>query len=354
LATEAGGAARPPLAVVLGCLGERLSEAERRLFAEANPLGLVLFRRNCRARGQLRQLVAEFRTCVGRPDAPVLIDQEGGRVARLSPPEWRAYPAASQIAALPDRLASEAARLDARLIADDLAAVGITVDAAPVLDLPTPEADPVIGDRAWGTDPERVAHLGHAFCHGLFAGSVLPIIKHIPGHGRARVDSHQSCPRVETDLATLARTDFAPFRMMASMPWGLPWGMTAHIVYTAIDDRAPATFSHKVIETVIRGDIGFDGVLVSDDIAMGALEGSFAERTRHSLEAGCDIVLHCTGVLSEMAEIVAAASPLSASAQRRISRAESDRRRDRTPFDRATTTIRFEQLIAAAPGRPDA
>ena len=336
---------RPPRAVVLGCAGERLTLEERRFFAAADPLGFVLFRRNCRSRDQLRELIAELRLCVGRADAPVLIDQEGGRVARLAPPEWRAYPAAAQIASLPDPFAAEAARLGARLIADDLAALGITVDCAPVLDLPALDADPVIGDRAFGTEPARVVRLGRAFCEGLLAGGVLPVIKHIPGHGRARVDSHEACPRVEMNRAVLAHSDFAPFRALSAMPWA----MTAHIVFSAIDDSAPATFSRPVIDTIIRGDIGFGGVLLSDDISMGALDGRFGERTLRALDAGCDLVLHCSGVLAEMAEIVNVAPRISPAAQARIARAEALRRRWREDVDRRAAGLRFAELMARAP-----
>ena len=337
-----------PRAVVLGCAGERLTPDEARFFTAADPLGFVIFGRNCRNRDQLRGLVGELRAAVGRADAPVLIDQEGGRVARLKPPEWRGYPAAGHLARLPDPLAFEAARLSARLIADDLSGVGITVDCAPVLDLPTRDADPVIGDRAWGNEPARVARLGRAFCDGLLAGGVLPVIKHIPGHGRARVDSHRSLPRVDTSRAILSHSDFAPFRAISAMPWA----MTAHIVYTAIDDAAPATFSRKVIETVIRGDIGFGGVLISDDVSMGALQGSLAERTRRALDAGCDLALHCSGVLSEMEEIAEAAPPLSPSAQARIIRGEAMRRRWRQDIDRRAAGLRFAELIAGRADRP--
>ena len=340
----AGPYESPPRAVILGCAGERLTAQESRFFAAADPLGFILFRRNCRARDQLRDLVAELRGCVGRGDAPVLIDQEGGGVARLQPPEWRAYPAAAQIAALPDPLAAEAARLSARLIADDLAGVGITVNCAPVLDLPARDADPVIGERAWGTEPARVARLGRAFCEGLLAGGVLPVIKHIPGHGRARVDSHRTRPLVEISRAILAHSDFAPFRALSAMPWA----MTAHILFAAIDDTAPATFSRPVIDTIIRGDIGFGGVLLSDDIAMGALDGTLAERTRRGLDAGVDLVLHCSGVLSEMAEIVAAAPPISPAAQARIARGEALRRRWREDFDRRAGGLRLAELMAGA------
>jgi beta-N-acetylhexosaminidase len=331
-----------PRAIILGCAGERLSPQERRLFTAADPLGFILFRRNCQARDQLRALVAELRDCLGRPDAPVLVDQEGGRVARLAPPEWRAYPAAAAIAALPDPQATEAAGLAGRLIADDLAGVGITVDCAPVLDLPARGADPVIGDRAWGTEPARTTHLASAFCEGLLAGGVLPVIKHIPGHGRAGVDSHHACPRIEASRAILAHSDFAPFRALSAMPWA----MTAHVVFADLDDSAPVTFSRRIVDTIIRGEIGFGGVLLSDDISMGALAGTLGERTRRALDAGCDLVLHCTGVLAEMAEIVEAAPPLSPAAQARVARGEAWRRRRRRAFDSRAAAARLAELTA--------
>jgi beta-N-acetylhexosaminidase len=284
-----------------------------------------------------------MRAAVGRPGAPVLIDQEGGRVARLRPPEWRAYPAAARIAALPDPDAAEAAFLGARLTADDLAVLGVTVDCMPVLDLPAPGADPVIGDRAYGSDPERVARLGRAVCDGLLAGGVLPTIKHMPGHGRAGVDSHKALPRVPASRAELAGHDFAPFRGLA----GMPWGMTAHIVFEAIDPGAPATMSASVIGDIIRGEIGFDGVLSTDDISMGALAGDLATRTRRALAAGCDVVLHCSGVLSEMREIAAAAPSLTEAAAARVARGEALRRRSRQPFERAAAEARFAALTGA-------
>jgi beta-N-acetylhexosaminidase len=337
--------AKRPLAIVLGLAGERPTRDERRLFADSDPLGFVLFRRNCVSRDQVRALVDELREAVGRTDAPVLIDQEGGRVARLRPPEWRAFPAPAVIAALPEPSAFEAAHLAARLIAEDLAELGVTVDAAPVLDLPTAGADPVIGDRAWGTDPARVARLGRAVCDGLLEGGVLPIIKHIPGHGRARVDSHKALPRVDDDRATLSGTDFAPFLALADMPWA----MTAHIVYRAIDDAVPATLSRRVIDDVIRGEIGFDGVLVSDDISMGALAGSLAERTSRALDAGCDLVLHCNGDMAEMEEVAAVARPLTPAAQSRIARAEGLRQSRRADFDARAGERRFAELISSGP-----
>jgi beta-N-acetylhexosaminidase len=340
LSDERGGTRRLPLAALFGCAGERLSREEREFFAAADPLGFVLFRRNCGSPDQVRALVAEFRECVGRGDAPVLIDQEGGRVARLQPPRWRRYPAAGALAALPDPAAEEAVRLGARLIADDLAALGVTVDCLPVLDVPVAGADGVIGDRAYGGDPARIALLGRAACEGLLAGGVLPVIKHIPGHGRARVDSHHALPVVDDSEAVLAGSDFAPFRALADMPWA----MTAHVVYSVIDRERPATLSATVIGRVIRGAIGFDGMLVSDDLGMGALAGTIGERVARALDAGCDLAMHCNGTLEEMAQAAAAARPVSAEAAARLARGEALRRTSRQEFDRRAAEARFDTL----------
>jgi beta-N-acetylhexosaminidase len=330
-----------PRAVIFGCAGERLSAAERQFFAAAGPVGFILFRRNCRNPAQLRDLVGELRTSIGRDGAPVLIDQEGGRVARLGPPHWRTYPAPARLAALPDPLAEEAVWLGARLIADDLATLGITVDCLPALDLPTADADPVIGDRAYASVPERVARLGRAACDGLLAGAVLPVIKHIPGHGRARVDSHRECPVVAATHDELARSDFVPFRALAHMPWA----MTAHVTFAAIDPRAPATLSLQVIAEIVRREIGFGGVLVSDDLSMGALGGSLAERTRQALAAGCDLVLHCTGNLAEMEAVAEVAPPVSAETAARLARGEARRGAARRPLDRHEAERRFDALL---------
>lgn len=338
----------PPLPVVFGCAGETLSAAERRFFEGARPLGFALFARNCREPDQIRDLIAALRDSAGNADAPVLIDQEGGRVARLRPPRWRTYPAAAHLGALPDPAAEEAARLGARLIADDLAALGITVDAAPVLDLPAEGADPVIGDRAYGSDPVRVARLGRAVCEGLLAGGVSPIVKHIPGHGRARVDSHVDCPRVEAERAALAERDFAPFRALADAPWA----MTAHIVYATVDAALPATLSAPVIGTVIRGEIGFDGVLISDDICMGALRqggASPGDPAAAALAAGCDVALHCSGDLREMEAVAERLPPLAPAAAARLARAEALRAASRRPFDRGAAEARFDALLGGGP-----
>lgn len=329
-----------PRAAVFGCAGLTLSPAERDFFTAANPLGFCLFARNCRDPAQLRDLIAALRDSVGRDDAPILIDQEGGRVARLTPPHWRRIPAAARLAELSE--AEEAIRLAMRLTADDLASLGITIDAAPVLDLPVPGADAVIGDRAYGTDPEKVAALGRAACEGLLAGGVLPIVKHIPGHGRATVDSHRDCPRVAAARDELDRTDFAPFRALAAMPWA----MTAHVVFAAIDPDAPATLSPRVVGEVIRGAIGFDGVLVSDDLSMGALGGGLGERAAKAIVAGCDVALHCNGTPAEMEAVAEHTSALSEPAAARVARGEVLRLGSQREFDRAAAEARFAELTS--------
>ena len=333
-----------PAAVVFGCKGLALSDAERRFFRETDPLGLILFLRNCDNPGQVRALVDDFRDVVGRADAPVLIDQEGGRVARLRPPHWRAAPAAGVFSALakddPER-AVAAARLNARLIAAELFDLGITVDCTPVLDIPVGEADPIIGDRAAGDTPERAALLGRAVCEGLLDGGVLPVIKHVPGHGRARVDSHKALPVVEASREALEAVDFPPFAALADMPWA----MTAHIVYSTIDAERPATTSAKVISEIIRGRIGFDGVLVSDDLTMEALSGDLRERAESVLAAGCDLVLHCDGDLGAMRRVAAGCRPLTENSVARVVRAET-RRGMPAPLDKAAARDQLTRWLA--------
>jgi beta-N-acetylhexosaminidase len=337
---------KAPRAVILGCAGETLTADEQRFFGDADPVGFILFRRNCRSPDQVRELVSALREAIGRRDAPILIDQEGGQVARLKPPHWRLYPSAARLGSLPDIRAEPAVRLGARLIADDLHHLGITIDCTPVLDLPVAGADPVIGERAYDTEPGRVVRLGRAVCEGLIEGGVLPVIKHIPGHGRARVDSHHACPVVETARDELRRTDFAPFRALSDTPWA----MTAHIVYMAIDPTAPATLSRRVIFEVIRGEIGFDGVLISDDLSMGALGGEIGERTQRALIAGCDLVLHCNGNAREMSEVVAAAGPISTETSERLARGEALRCRSKAAdFDRQEAEAHFNALLVGAP-----
>jgi beta-N-acetylhexosaminidase len=310
----------PPRAVIFGCSGPRLSPAERRFFTEADPLGFILFHRNCKDAAEVGRLVAALRAAVGRADAPVLIDQEGGRVQRLKPPLWPRHPPAAAIgrlAAADPEAGARAAHLNARAIAATLAPLGISHCAAPVLDLAIPGADAVIGDRAFSGDPALVARLGRAAAEGFLAGGIVPIVKHLPGHGRTRVDSHRALPVVEEPLAVLEASDFAPFRALAD----LPWGMTGHLVFTAIDPARPATQSPVVVSEVIRGAIGFEGVLVSDDLSMEALAGSIEERAGLAIAAGCDLALHCNGTMAEMERVAAVAPRIGEATCRRLARA---------------------------------
>jgi beta-N-acetylhexosaminidase len=282
-------------AFVSGCKGLALEPEERAFLRDADPWGLILFKRNVESRAQMRALTSEFRALVGRDDAPVLIDQEGGRVQRLQPPSWAAYPAAARLDPElgPDR-AEEAAFLIMRLIAHDLREVGVTIDCAPCLDVADEATHAVIGSRAYGRDPARVVALGRAAMAGLTAGGVCPVIKHIPGHGRARVDSHLEVPVVPATREELER-DFAPFRALKDAPAA----MTAHLQFLALDPDRPGTVSAKVIGGIVRDEIGFDGLLFSDDMSMKALGGTFYDRTRATFAAGVDIALHCNGDLSE-------------------------------------------------------
>lgn len=309
-------------ALIVGCAGPALLPAEADLFAATQPLGFILFGRNCADPDQLAKLVADLRRAVGRPDAPVLIDQEGGRVARLKPPHWPARPAAAtfgrQYATAPDA-ACKAARTTATAIGRDLAALGIDVGCAPVCDLGRPETTVAIGDRAFAGDPKAVAALAAAAAVGFADAGILPVIKHAPGHGRATVDSHHELPVVTAAYADLAASDFIPFRRLHA----LPLFMTAHLVYTAIDPDRPATQSPTVINDVIRGEIGFDGFLFSDDISMQALSGGLSERTLKALDAGCDAVLHCTGDLIEMQALLPFVPHLTDAARQRWRQARS-------------------------------
>ncbi len=306
-----------PIAAILGCAGTKLTPNEIDLFRKNNPLGLILFARNCVSPDQVRALTASFRDVVGREDAPVLIDQEGGRVTRLKPPHWRHPPAARafvEIAQRQGRAAAAAAIFsNHRLIGSELRACGLTVDCTPILDVPIEHADPIIGDRALGSDVDLIEVLGRAACTGLLEAGVLPVIKHLPGHGRALVDSHVLLPRVTASRPALEETDFETFRRLA----GQSFGMTAHVIYDAIDETRPATLSSKVISEIIRGYIGFDGLLMSDDLSMKALSGPLSERTEKALSAGCDLVLHCNGDAAEMSDVLAAAVPLTDDAMRR-------------------------------------
>jgi beta-N-acetylhexosaminidase len=332
-------------AFITGIAGLALTDRERAFLREAQPWGLILFRRNVASPQQLRGLIDEMRGVLGRR-APVLIDQEGGRVQRLGPPHWPVYPPGAAYGAAYDRDRDQglaAARLGARLIAADLFDLGIDVDCLPLADVPVRHADPIVGDRAYGNEPGKVAAIAKAIAQGLDAGGVLPVLKHIPGHGRAGVDSHKKLPVVGTGRALLEATDFAAFVPLAD----LPMAMTAHVVFTAIDAVAPATVSPTIVREVIRGSIGFDGLLMSDDISMEALSGSVGERARDAIAAGCDVVLHCNGDMSEMTAVALGVPPLAGEAARRAEAALAARR-TATPLDIVETRTEFFRLMAGS------
>jgi len=329
-------------AFITGLAGLTISANERAFLREAAPWGLIVFKRNISTPEQLTDLTSTFRDAVGW-EAPVLVDQEGGRVQRLGPPHWPAYPPGARYGELYDRDPASglaAAKLAGHLIAADLRAVGIDVDCLPIADVPVSGGDPVIGDRAYGTEPGKVASIAAAVAQGLMAGGVLPVLKHLPGHGRATADSHHKLPVVDTDRGTLEATDFAAFRPLA----GLPLGMTAHVVFSAIDPIDPATTSVTMVQQVIRGFIGFRGLLMSDDVSMNALSGSIAERSSASLAAGCDIVLHCNGKLDEMMQVASVAPLLSGDAARRADAALMARSAPEE-FDIAAARQIFNEMI---------
>jgi beta-N-acetylhexosaminidase len=327
---------------IFGLAGPELSRREAAFFRDSDPWGFIVFSRNIVDPAQLSRLTAGLRETVGR-GAPILVDQEGGRVQRLGPPHWRSW---RDVAGLFDGAdegrALEAARLRYRIIADELRHVGIDVNCAPLLDVRAPEGHEIIGSRALGQAAEDVARRGRAVCEGLLAGGVLPVIKHIPGHGRATVDSHLALPRVATPRGELDRIDFAPFRALADQPLG----MTAHVVYEAIDPGRCATLSPELVD-LIRRDIGFDGLLVTDDLSMRALSGSMTGRAREALAAGCDVVLHCNGEMAEMTAIAAAAPLLSGAAAARAARAEAARRAP-DPADIDAAVARYRELTGEA------
>jgi beta-N-acetylhexosaminidase len=332
-------------AFITGVSGPALTDRERAFLREAQPWGIIIFQRNVAGPQELRNLIDDLRTTLGR-SAPILIDQEGGRVQRLRPPHWPGYPPGAAYGAIYDhdrKKGLAAAHLGARLIAADLAVLGIDVDCAPIADVPVAGADPVVGDRAYGTEPAKVAAIANAVAEGLAEGGVLPVLKHIPGHGRATADSHKSLPVVTADLATLEATDFAAFRPLAA----LPIAMTAHVVFTAIDPVAPATVSATIVREVIRDSIGFEGLLMSDDISMSALAGSVGERARAAIAAGCDLVLHCNGEMPEMLAVAAEAPVLSGGAARRAAAALATKR-SAAPFDLAAGRGEFLRLMTGA------
>jgi beta-N-acetylhexosaminidase len=332
-------------AFICGFEGLRLTPGEVAFVRREQPWGFILFARNIANPAQARELTDRLRDLAGRADVPILIDQEGGRVQRLKPPLWPAYLPGRRLGAIHSRDSGKglrAAWLQSRLIAFDLAAIGVNVDCLPVLDVPQDGAHDVIGDRAYSLLPDEVARLGRAAAAGLIAGGVLPVIKHIPGHGRAMSDSHLALPRVDCPAGELGCTDFYPFMQLAD----LPLAMTAHVVYTAIDARRPATLSKKVLGGVVRGWMGYDGLVMSDDLSMQALSGDYSARTRSSFEAGCDIVLHCNGDMAQMEEIAAAAPVLKGDARRR---ADSALRRlnEMQPADEAALRAEYAELTAA-------
>lgn len=329
-------------AFITGLAGLTISANERAFLREAAPWALIVFKRNISTPDQLADLTRSFRDIVGW-EAPVLVDQEGGRVQRLGPPHWPAYPPGARYGELYDRDPASglaAAKLAGHLIAADLRAVGIDVDCLPIADVPVAGGDPVIGDRAYGTEPGKVASIAAAVAQGLMAAGVLPVLKHLPGHGRATADSHHKLPVVDTDRGTLEATDFAAFRPLA----GLPLGMTAHVVFSAIDPIDPATTSVTMVQQVIRGFIGFRGLLMSDDVSMNALSGTIAERSSAALAAGCDIVLHCNGKLEEMVEVASVAPMLSGDAARRADAALAARGAPEE-FDVAAARETFNRMI---------
>lgn len=333
-------------AFISGCEGLILSDDEKRFLKDADPWGFILFGRNVDTPEQVEALVASFRECVGRSDAPVLIDQEGGRVQRLRPPHWPSYPPGAVFGALEDAYPDEGAKaafLGGRLLAHDLLTLGINVDCLPVLDVPVPNTTKAIGDRAYSPDPAVVSKLGAAAAQGALAGGVLPVIKHLPGHGRALVDSHLDLPRVSASENDLASHDFAAFEPFKDYPMG----MTAHVVFEAIDDASAATLSRKIIQNIIRDQIGFTGLLMSDDISMGALQSPMGERTASAISAGCDVVLHCNGVMDELLAVAANVPPLAGDAKTRAKNALS---RCVMPgeFDAIAARIEFDAFMTKA------
>lgn len=333
-------------AFITGVSGLELTAEERAFLRAERPWGFILFKRNIDNPAQVARLVEEMRGTTGDLDAPVLIDQEGGRVQRLGPPHWPVYPPGAVFGALYDvdpELGLRAAWLSSRLIAADLVDLGITVDCLPLADVPVQGADAVIGNRAYGTEPGKVATIARAVTEGLQQGGILPVLKHIPGHGRATADTHFNLPIVDNAKSELEASDFKAFRPLAD----LPMAMTAHVVFSALDATQPATTSATIIEQVIRGSIGFQGLLMSDDVSMNALAGSIAERTRAIVDAGCDMVLHCNGKLDEMRAVVSETPVLAGKALERAKAAVAVRRQPQ-PFDRATGRAELDALIARA------
>jgi beta-N-acetylhexosaminidase len=337
-----------PRAAIFGCAGPDLTPDERAFFRDADPLGFILFARNVDSPERTHRLVDELRSCVARADAPVLVDQEGGRVVRLRPPHWRKAPPAKLFGDLYARNAEqglEAAKLNSRLLAAELVSIGADVDCLPVLDIAFPETHAIIGDRAYASQPEPVAALGRAAAEGLLAEGVMPVIKHMPGHGRATVDSHHHLPTVSASRELLERTDFLPFKLLSD----LPWAMTGHLLFEAVDPKTPITISPSAVADVIRGHIGFDGLLLSDDLTMEALGGPLGERVARALAAGCDIALHCNGHMDEMVEVAGRAGAMTEAAWGRFEAGRRFLARHRDPLGRAGLADSARRVAALLP-----
>lgn len=327
-------------AFICGVSGATLTNDERDFLSREQPYGVILFARNIENPAQLKALVSDIKTHLNHPFASILIDQEGGRVARMKPPHWRAYPPALSLACRPD--AARAVYVNARLIAQELREMGITTDCLPLADVLAPECHDVIGDRAFGDNAAIVAELARAQTNGLRDGGILPVLKHIPGHGRATCDSHESLPIVKASLVELQGSDFIPFRALAD----LPLAMTAHIIYTALDNQRVATTSPTVVD-FIRREIGFDGLLMSDDLSMKALTGSYEEKAEQTLAAGCDLALHCNGKMQEMRAVASVTTPLTTDAERRA-QAAARYCPVQAPADDAELLAEWQQFLAAA------
>lgn len=328
---------------IFGLSGHTLSQNEQAFFRDANPWGFILFARNIDTPKQVKALTQSLKDCVGR-DALIFLDQEGGRVQRLRPPHWNNYAPAQTFFNLycgNPALARRALYLNMRLISDDLIKLGITANCAPVLDIPVPGADEIISDRAFGNTPETVIRLGHAAMAGITAGGIAPVIKHIPGHGRATVDSHMALPRISTSLTDLELSDFAPFNAFSDAPMA----MTAHAIYDAVDPDAPITISRKAIDGLIRNRFGFDGILMSDDLDMKALSGTLTQRADQSLRAGCDIALQCSGELKDMVLVAKGAKALGPASTIRANLAENCAA-DIAEFDRWAATNELNNIFS--------
>ena len=333
-------------AAIYGLEGLALTDDERAFFRDSEPAGFILFRRNCDNQEQMLRLTDSLRDISGRDDVPILIDQEGGRVARMRPPQWPAFPPAERFAdlyRLAPSSAIEAVRANARALGLMLRSVGVNVNALPLLDVRQEGASDIIGDRALGSEPMQVAALGRAVLDGMASAGVVGIVKHMPGHGRALVDSHKELP-VVTASAQELETDLEPFERLASAPMG----MTAHVVYTTWDAERPASLSPTIIRDVIRERIGFDGWLMSDDLGMEALKGDFASRAAGVVAAGCDVALHCSGIMDEMVAVASAVPPMSGKGEERLARAMATTRLELDRLDFAQEIVKRDQLLALA------